>query len=176
MSADAPKKSTVYVDVDEEITSIVDKVKSAPGAIVALVLPKRANVLQSSVNMKLLKRAAKQSDKELVLITSESSLLPLAGMAGLYVASSVNSKPHIPLIPTEPEEPVIPAEAVEIQPETTVGDVVPEAPEPTIEIDNSVPDKTIESAGKTKAGKKAKNKNKKGEADSKVEGQFEFDI
>src|SRR3546814_1310977 len=40
-----------------EITSIIDKVRAGDGRIVALVLPKRATVLQSIVNMKLLKRS-----------------------------------------------------------------------------------------------------------------------
>lgn len=163
MSADTPKKSTVYVDVDEDITSIVDKVRSASGGIVALVLPKRANVLQSSVNMKLLKRSAKQSDKQLVLITSESSLMPLAAMAGLYVASSVNSKPNIPLVPSEPEESVVPKEAMEIQPDTTVGDVSPsKSKEEPIEIDNSPSELDKATSVQKSSGKKPKNKNKKG--------------
>jgi len=69
-------KHTIYVDVDDEITAIIDKVKSAPDKIVALVLPKRATVLQSIVNMKLLKKSATASKKSLVLITSEAGLLP----------------------------------------------------------------------------------------------------
>src|SRR5690606_14099634 len=65
----------------------------------ALVLPKRATVLQSIVNMKLLKKAAQGAKKNLVLITSESGLLPLAGAAGLHVAKSLQSKPEIPPTP-----------------------------------------------------------------------------
>lgn len=51
-------KDTIYIDVDDEITGIIDKVVSSKHKIVALVLPKRAAVLQSIVNMKLLKRVA----------------------------------------------------------------------------------------------------------------------
>jgi len=70
--------------------------------VVALVLPKRAPVLQSIVNMKLLKRTADTADKNLVLITSETGLLPLAGAVGLHVASTPNSKPNIPNAPVSP--------------------------------------------------------------------------
>ena len=102
-------KETVYVDVDDEITNIIDKVKSSPSKIIALVLPKRATVLQSVVNMKLLKKAATTSKKNVVLITSEAGLLPLAGAAGLHVAKSLQSKPEIPPLPRtddsdEPED------------------------------------------------------------------------
>jgi hypothetical protein len=94
-------KDTVYIDVDDEITTIIDKVRGSDKRIVALVLPKRAAVLQSVVNMKLLKRSADQSKKQLVLITSEAGLLPLAGSVGLYVADSLNSKPEVPPVPDE---------------------------------------------------------------------------
>lgn len=100
------QKDTVYVDVDDEITAVVDKVQEAPHKIVALVLPKRANVLHSAVNMKLLKRTADESKKNVVLITSESALMPLAGAAGMHVASSLQDKPEIPPPPgTKTQEP-----------------------------------------------------------------------
>ncbi len=89
-------KETIYVDVDDEITAIIDKVSEAKGKVVALVLPKRCPVLQSVVNMKLLKRTADNAKKNLVLITGEPSLLPLAANVGLYVASTPTSKPAIP--------------------------------------------------------------------------------
>ena len=97
-------KETIYVDVDDEITAIIDKVQNAKSKVVALVLPKRATVLQSIVNMKLLKRTADNAEKNLVLITSETGLLPLAGAVGLHVASSPTSKPSIPSAPAGPDD------------------------------------------------------------------------
>lgn len=91
-----PGKDTIYIDVDDEITAIIDKVRGSHEKIVALVLPKRATVFQSIVNMKLLKRTADSAKKHLVLITSEASLLPLAGSVGIYVARTLQSKPEIP--------------------------------------------------------------------------------
>lgn len=95
----ANDKDTIYVDIDDEITGIIDKLKSSNGKIVALVLPKRASVFQSIVNMKLAKRAADESKKNLVLITSEAGLLPLAGLAGVHTAKTLTSKPEIPAGP-----------------------------------------------------------------------------
>ncbi len=92
-------KDTIYVDIDDEITGIIDKVKNSPSKVVALVLPKRASVFQSIVNMKLLKRAADNNKKNVILITAEAGLLPLAGSAGIHVAKTLNSKPEIPLGP-----------------------------------------------------------------------------
>jgi hypothetical protein len=94
-----PGKDTIYVDVDDEITSIIDKVDGAKQKVVALVLPKRATVLQSVVNMRLLKRSSEKANKNVVLITSEEALMPLAGAAGLHVAKNLQSTPAIPISP-----------------------------------------------------------------------------
>jgi len=96
MTEKANGKDVIYIDVDDEITGVIDKVRGSHSKIIALVLPKRATVLQSIVNMKLLKRSADESKKNLVLITSETGLMPLAGGVGLYVAKTLQSKPEIP--------------------------------------------------------------------------------
>lgn len=96
MSTSSNNKDVIYVDVDDEITGIIDKVTSAHAKVVALVLPKRATVFQSIVNMKLLKKRAETAKKHIVLITSETGLMPLAGTVGLYVAATLQSKPEIP--------------------------------------------------------------------------------
>ena len=92
-------KDTIYIDVDEEITGIIDKIQESDKKVVALVLPKRASVFQSIVNLKLLKRSADKASKNIVLITSESNILPMAGVVGLHVAKTLHSKPEIPSHP-----------------------------------------------------------------------------
>ena len=111
-------KDTIYVDIDDEITSIIDKIESSNSKIIALILPKRATVLQSIVNMRLLKRASDDSGKRTVLITSEQGLLPLAGVAGVYVAKNLQSKPEIPQIPEDSLVKDELIEADEIDPKT----------------------------------------------------------
>ncbi len=97
-------KDTIYIDVEDEITAIIDKLQHSEAKIVALVLPKRSAALQSVVNLKLLKRSAGNAKKNIVLITSDATLLPMAGAVGLHVAKTLQSKPVIP-------EPPKPAEA-----------------------------------------------------------------
>lgn len=94
-------KEVIYIDIDDEITAVIDKVRATDARIIALVLPKRASVFQSIVNMKLLKRSADEDKKRLVLITSETGLLPLAGAVGLHVAKTLQSKPEIPAVPED---------------------------------------------------------------------------
>lgn len=100
-----PGKETIYVDLDDEITSIIDKVENAKEKVVALVLPKRSTAMQSIVNMRLLKKSAEGLEKSVVLITSESALLPLAGIVGLHVAKNLQSKPDVPPAPNLPAGP-----------------------------------------------------------------------
>jgi len=121
-----PAKDVIYIDVDDEITSIIDKIENAEHKVVALVLPKRAASLQSIVNMKLLKRSADTAGKNPVLITSEGALLPLAGAAGLHVAKNLQSKPEIPEAP---------AGAVKHAAHDTPAEEVPEAGDETDEED-----------------------------------------
>jgi hypothetical protein len=115
-----PGKETVYIDVEDEITSIIDKVEASKSKIVVLMLPKRATTLQSVVNMRLLKRSADHAKKNLVLVTNESALLPLAGAAGIHVARDLKSAPTIPdspLVQDDATEPPLPAEGDEDEPD-----------------------------------------------------------
>lgn len=109
-----PAKDVIYIDVDDEITTIIDKVRSSQSKILALVLPKRATTLQSIVNMKLLKRSADEANKHLVLITSEAGLMPLAANVGLYVAKTLQSKPEVPAVPRATEQPEDSEEAISL--------------------------------------------------------------
>ncbi len=90
-----PKKDVIYVDIEDDITSIIDKVKHADSSIVALVPPKRIGVLQSVVNLKLLHRAADTAHKRVVLITSDQALTALAAGANIPVAKNLQSKPEL---------------------------------------------------------------------------------
>jgi len=170
-------KDVLYIDVDDEITAVIDKVRGSGERIVALVLPKRATVLQSIVNMKLLKRTADEAKKHLVLITSETSLLPLAGNVGLHVAKSLQSKPEIPpgmgmhAADIDEEEAVDMADAA-LDPQKTVGehlhngagsairpDLQDDDEDESVELDNTTSEPSVagdEAAPSKKAGKKSK--------------------
>lgn len=91
-------KDVIYIDVEDDITAIIGKLKDSDSKIVALVPPKRVGVLQSAVNLRLLDRAAKTAGKHLVLITNNHSLVALAAAAKLPVAKNAQSKPEIPEI------------------------------------------------------------------------------
>ena len=89
------QKDVIYIDVEDDITAIISKVKDSKEKIVALVPPKRTGVLQSAVNLRLLSRAAGNANKRLVLITANTALSGLAASAKIPVAKNLQSKPEI---------------------------------------------------------------------------------
>lgn len=88
-------KDVIYIDVDDDVTAIIGKIKKANEKIVAVVPPKRAGTLQSAVNLRLLDRMAKADKKQLVLITNNQALVALAANAMIPVAKNLQSKPEI---------------------------------------------------------------------------------
>ena len=88
-------KDIIYIDTEDDITAIIGKVKNSKEKIVALVPPKRTGVLQSSVNLHLLARAADNAQKHLVVITNNKALIGLTAAARIPVAKNLQSKPEI---------------------------------------------------------------------------------
>ena len=92
-------KDVIYIDVEDDITTIISKIKASKERIIALVPPRRIGVLQSAVNIRLLARAATSADKRIVLITNDSVLIGLAASAKIPIAKTLQSKPEIAEIP-----------------------------------------------------------------------------
>lgn len=88
-------KDVIYIDVEDDITAIIGKIKASSEKIVALVPPKRIGVLQSAVNLRLLARMAHSSNKRLVLVTNNKALIALSSIAKIPVAKNLQSKPEI---------------------------------------------------------------------------------
>ena len=93
------QKDVIYIDVEDDITAIIGRVKDSKEKIVALVPPKRIGAIQSAVNLKLVHRAAEQADKRLVIISNNAALMALAGSAGIPVAKNLQSRPEMAEIP-----------------------------------------------------------------------------
>ena len=75
----------IYLEIDEEITSIIDRLKEVKATKVGIVVPRGAMVLQSVVNLKLIKRIATQHKKQVAIITVDKVGRSLAVQVGLPV-------------------------------------------------------------------------------------------
>lgn len=96
MANTTANKEVIYVDLEDEIAAVIDKVVSSDKKIVALVLPKRTNIFHSLVNLRLLKKASSKAKKNIVLVTSDETVTHVAAVAQIHIAKTPKSKPIIP--------------------------------------------------------------------------------
>ncbi len=62
----------IFIEPNEEIVSIIDRLAHDKGKEIGLVIPRGAQIWQSSINLKLLKREADILDKDVTLIVTDS--------------------------------------------------------------------------------------------------------
>ncbi len=81
---------TFYIETDEEISSVVDKLRKSLAVDNYFVVTKRAMVVQSVVNLKLLKREAEKFKKNIVIVTVDEQVTKMAERAGIEVKASMD--------------------------------------------------------------------------------------
>lgn len=82
---------TFYIDVDEEISSVIDRLHKSMSQENYFVVPKRALFLQSVVNLKILKREADKMSKRVVIVTQDEMVEAMAERSGLATRPSIES-------------------------------------------------------------------------------------
>lgn len=98
----------LYLEPDEEITSVIDKLRQVSGRRVSLVVPRGATILQSVINLKLLAKEANNLQKEIAIVTGDRIGRNLAAQVGLVVYESLKNPRPI----YDPNAPVIAKEEV----------------------------------------------------------------
>lgn len=92
----------IYLEPDEEITSVIDRLRNTAASSIALVIPRGGNLAQSIVNLKLLKKSAEGLNKDISLVSTDRISRNLASQIGLTVFSKVSeaqrAKPSIPAV------------------------------------------------------------------------------
>ena len=89
-------KDTFYIEPEDDITDIINHIKASKQKIIALVPPKKLNVLRSSINLKLIARTTKMHDKAIVVVTTDPTLMKMAALSSLPFAKNLNSRPTLP--------------------------------------------------------------------------------
>lgn len=82
---------TFYIDINEEITSIIERIKKARTNEIIMVVPKRALLIQSIVNLKILKKEADERKIQLMVITQDKLGKILIEKAGILVQQKMNN-------------------------------------------------------------------------------------
>lgn len=64
-------QNKIYIRVDEEIPSIVNKIKKCAEKEITLIIPRNAFILNNVINLKILKKEAEELDKKILVITAD---------------------------------------------------------------------------------------------------------
>ena len=91
-------KKVLYVEIDDEVTTIYDRLKNLKVKNIYLVVPKRAMLFQSIVNLKILKRKVEDLEKNIYIITNDSNGLHLAKKIDLPVYDKLEGHEHPSLV------------------------------------------------------------------------------
>ena len=106
-------KDVIYIEPEDDITDIITKIENSKQKIVALVPPKKAGVLRSVVNIKLITKAATSAKKTAVLVTTDPSITKLAAAVKLPITKDLQSAPTIPELDAESGEEVVKEDVVD---------------------------------------------------------------
>lgn len=81
---------TFYIDIEEEISSVVDRLNKSMSVDNYFVVPKRALFLQSIVNLKLLKRESEKIGKQIFIVTQDEIGMSMAERCGISVLANLD--------------------------------------------------------------------------------------
>ena len=99
-------KDVIYIEPEDDITDIITKIENSKDKIVALVPPKKAGVFRSVVNIKLISKVGNTSEKTVVLVTTDPSIIKLAAATKIPVTKNLQTPPAVPEMDLEVEETV----------------------------------------------------------------------
>ena len=148
-------KDVIYIEPEDDITDIITKIENSKEKIIALVPPKKASVFRSIVNIKLIAKAGVNASKSVVLVTTDPSIIKLAGATKLPVTKDLQSAPTIPESDT--------AEKIETASEDTVIESTGETEEEVVE--------SIEEEAEEKKEDESEKSEKPEESDEEKEGK-----
>lgn len=80
---------TLYIDADEEVNSIISRIRKSLAKYNILVVTHGALVMQSAVSLKLIKREAESLGKKVMIVTKDEQAASIAKKIGFLVKSSL---------------------------------------------------------------------------------------
>jgi len=81
--------AVAYLDVEDEITTAVTRIRASEEPHLALVLPPGSRIGTSRINFRLLAREARESQRSIAIVTVEPGVRAIAVSAGLAAYASV---------------------------------------------------------------------------------------
>lgn len=83
-------RQVLYINADEEMISVIGRVRKSPSVENVIVAPQRAFILQSIVNLRLLAHDARKNGKEIILVTQDEQSRSLCEKAGIQTRKELD--------------------------------------------------------------------------------------
>lgn len=103
-------KKIVYIEVDDEVTTIFDRIKNLPNKKIYLMVPRRAALFLSAINLKILKKKIADVGKEFFIITKDPVGAKIASKIEIPCFDSLEAdliETKVPQIKTNQQEPLV---------------------------------------------------------------------
>ena len=82
-------KKVIYIEIDDEVTSIYDQIRRVKHKDIYLVIPRKAIIFQSVINLRILKSKLETDKKNLYLVTTDRIGMHLASQVGIPVYANL---------------------------------------------------------------------------------------
>ena len=115
----------IFVETEEEIPAVIERIKSTEASEVPLVLPARSRFGQSRFNFQLLRDYAVRLGKRVAIISADPAVQRMAQESGFAAYRAVD---HYTPFPESPEAPT-PAAPLAPEPQPRLVEVVPDTAE-----------------------------------------------
>ena len=80
----------IYLDAEEEISELIDRLRQTPAADVPVVVPARSRIGQSRFNFRLLRDYARQFGKRISIVSPDPAVQQLATESGFSAFSAID--------------------------------------------------------------------------------------
>ncbi len=86
---------TIYIEKDEEITSVLDRIEREPIDEIFLVIPKNAMISQGIINLKLLKNEVEKMAKKLIIVANDPHTKKVVSELGIATSDRAKIDSYI---------------------------------------------------------------------------------
>lgn len=86
-------RQVLYIEADEEMISLIGRLRKSPASENIIVAPHRSLILQSIVNLRLLNHDARKNGKEIIIVTQDEQSRSLCEKAGIQTRPVLDEEP-----------------------------------------------------------------------------------
>lgn len=80
----------IYIEIDDELSNLLDKIKNTKEDEIYIVIPKRSAIVFSIINFKIIKRLADSLGKKIFIVSVDKKTKFLSSLVGISVIDKIN--------------------------------------------------------------------------------------